>query len=100
MGQRNNDAESHFVFGRIIFGPKNLKILGQHLDKYGQWSTNHMVNGSLKIELCETEIENSSSDVLILEYQRIQDQVIIQQNANFTQVLSRQTSERPVSEYL
>ena len=30
---------------------------------------NHLVNGSLKIELCQVEIENTSSDVLMLEYQ-------------------------------
>ena len=30
---------------------------------------NHLVNGSLIIELCQVEIENTSSDVLMLEYQ-------------------------------
>ena len=30
---------------------------------------NHLVYGSLKIELCQVEIENTSSDVLMLEYQ-------------------------------
>ena len=32
------------------------------------WS-NHLVNGSLKIEVCQIEIENTSSEILVLEYQ-------------------------------
>ena len=32
------------------------------------WS-NHLVSGSLKIEVCQIEIENTSSEILVLEYQ-------------------------------
>ena len=52
-----------FIIWKTLIKGFNWKIIQLLI-----WSS-HPVNGSLKIELCETEIENSSNDVLVLEYQ-------------------------------
>ena len=42
-----------------------------------------------KMDLCEIEIENTSDDLLAIQYQPIQDRIVIQQNGNFTQIQGR-----------
>ena len=47
-----------------------------------------------KMDLCEIEIENTSDDLLTIQYQPIQDRIVIQQNVNFTQIQGRPTTPR------
>ena len=46
------------------------------------------------MDLCEIVIENTSDDLLTIQYHPIQDRIVIQQNGNFTQIQGRPTIPR------
>ena len=47
------------------------------------------IHAVYKIDLCEIEIENTSNDLLNIQYEPVQDRIVIQQNGNFTKIEGR-----------